>query len=267
MSFDATWLDFREPADRAARDPALLAAAVRHLAGASAPLALDLGCGTGATCRALAGRLPGLRWRLVDNDPALLDVAAARCPGAETVTLDVADVDALPLAEVRLVTASALLDLGGAAWVHRLARRLARSRIGLYAALSYDGGLTWDPALPDDAAVAAAFNAHQRSDKGLGPALGPEAAPTVARALAAQGYDVRVAASPWRLGPRDADLHIALIDGIARAAAEMRVDTAAWAQARRAASGSCRAIVGHVDLLALPQGASAQSKTTSLSSP
>jgi SAM-dependent methyltransferase len=267
LSFDVSWLDLREPADRAARDPALLAAAVRHLAAHPAPLALDLGCGTGASCRAFAGSLPELRWRLVDRDPALLRLAVERCPGAEAVRLDLAELDALPLSDVRLVTASALLDLCGAAWLGVLARRLARAGIGIYAALSYDGRLAWDPPLPGDAGVVAAFNAHQRRDKGLGPALGPEAAAAFARTLAAEGYAVRLAESQWRLGPDDAGLSAALIDGIANAVAEAGLDAGAWAQARRAASGSGRAIVGHVDLLALPQGASAQSNTTSLSSP
>jgi SAM-dependent methyltransferase len=262
MTFDPAWLDLREPADRAARDPTLLGAAVRHLAAAPDPLALDLGCGTGATCRAFAGRLPGLRWRLVDHDPSLLEIAATRCgPGAETVTADLADLDALPLRDVRLVTASALLDLAGEAWIRSLARRLSSARIGIYAALTYDGRMSWDPPHPEDAAVTAAFNTDQRRDKGLGPALGPAAAPTLAEMLAAEGYEVQVADSPWRLGPEDARLHDALLAGIASA-----TGATAWAQARRAASGS-GCTVGHVDVLALPQGASAQSKTTSLSSP
>ena len=72
VSFDADWLELREPADRAARDSGLLAAAAGYLGGA---LALDLGCGTGATVRAFGG--VG-RWRLVDADPALLEIAGAR---------------------------------------------------------------------------------------------------------------------------------------------------------------------------------------------
>ena len=76
MGFDAAWLALREPADAAARDPGLLAAAAGYL-GAGA-LAVDIGCGTGATVRAFAGCAPeGLRWRLVDNDPRLLALAAA----------------------------------------------------------------------------------------------------------------------------------------------------------------------------------------------
>ena len=259
MSFEPTWLAQREPADAAARDRGLLAAAAGFLCDG---LALDLGCGTGATVRAFGGRG---RWRLLDRDPALLALAAARCPAAETVEGDLAELAALPLAGVRLVTASALLDLASARWIEALADRVAAAGVGVYAALSYDGSLGWEPALPGDGAVAAGFDRHQRRDKGLGPALGPTGAAALARALGRRGHAVRTAPSPWRLGPGEAALQAALVEGIAAAAAETGVATAAWRQARLAVSAAGRATVGHVDLLALPSRA--QSKITSESSP
>ena len=78
--------------------------------------------------------------------------------------------------------------------------------------------------------------------------------------------------SGWRgarggSGRRDAALHEALVAGVAAAAAETGLGAArSWGQARLAASGR-RCTVGHLDLLALPAAASAQSKTTSESSP
>jgi hypothetical protein len=262
VSFTAEWLDLRAPADAAARDRALHASAAAHL---GAGMALDLGCGTGAACGAFPD---GARWRLVDSDAGHLETAAGRCRGeVETIRADLADLDGLPFRGVRLVTAFALLDLAGEAWVERLAERIAAAGAGLYAPLSYDGGLGWEPALAGDAAVREAFNAHQRRDKGLGAALGPEAAAAMARAMAARGYRVRLAPSPWQLGAGEAALHAALVKGIAAAAAEMGLaEAAAWGQARVAASG-WRCSVGHVDLLALPAGARAQSKTTSESRP
>lgn len=261
MSFEAQWLDLRAPADAAARDPGLLAAARAHLAAAPRPVALDLGAGTGATVRSLAAL--GVRWRLVDRDPALLAIAAERHPGAEPLLADLGRLDDLPFAGVRLVTCSALLDLAGAAWLDGLADRLAVAGTALYAALSYDGSLAVAPDHPEDAAVVAAFNRHQRGEKGLGGrALGPDAARHLAAALARRGFRVRLAASPWRLGP--GPLLAALLDGIAGAAAEAGADTGPWRQARAAATG---ASVGHLDLFAVPAGTSAQSKTTSVSSP
>ena len=144
MGFDAAWLTLREPADARARDAALFARAVR-LVGPGATL-LDLGCGTGATARAFATQgAVGLNWRLLDNDPELLARAAAAHPQATTHAVDLADIDALPLEGVQLVTASALLDLVSKDWVARFAARLARAGVPFYAVLSYDGRMHWDP--------------------------------------------------------------------------------------------------------------------------
>ena len=177
MGFSADWLALRDPADRAARDAALAQRAAR--AAGPAPVILDLGCGTGATWRVLSPLLPkGARWRFVDNDPELLKVAAvAAGDGAEVVEADLGDLDTLPLDGATLVTASALLDLMPSSWVTGFVARLG---VPFYAALSYDGRMDWTPEDPRDGAVTAAFNRHQRSDKGLGPALGPDAGPASA---------------------------------------------------------------------------------------
>lgn len=250
MAFSAQWLALREPADLAARDGALLRAAV-HAAG-PAPLILDLGCGTGATWRALLPHLPaGARWRLVDNDADLLRIAASQIGAdAETVLADLADVAALPLDGVSLVTASALLDLVSGAWVKALAARLT---VPLYAALSYDGQMRWTPEDPRDAAITTAFNRHQQQDKGFGTALGPTSGPRASALLQGAGFTVQQAQSPWLLGPDMADLHRELIDGITQAAQDAGETRAAdWGQMRRAHANRTRCQIGHVDLLALP---------------
>ena len=253
MSFSADWLALRAPADDVARDPGLLAAAAEaaRAAGDAAPVILDLGCGTGATARAFATLLPQARWRLVDADAELLAQAVASTGGVGHCR-DLSDVAGLPLAGAHLVTASALLDLMPRGWLERLAARLAAAQVGFYAALSYDGVMRWVPALPADAAVTAAFNAHQQGDKGLGPALGPAAADTAADILAGAGFTVRLADSPWRLGPADAALQAELMDGIAMAATEAGCAAApAWRAARALAPGLCH--IGHRDLLAMPR--------------
>lgn len=256
MSFSAEWLALRAPADDAARDPALMAAAAaaaRSAAAGAAPVVVDLGCGTGATARAMAAHLPDAQWRLVDADAALLAEAVAAVPGAVAHRLDLGALDALPLAGAHLVTASALLDLMPADWVAALAARLAALRLPFHAALSYDGVMRWTPGHPADAAVTAAFNRHQRGDKGLGPALGPEAAAAAAAAFAREGHRISLAPSPWQLGPGAAALHAALLDGIAAAAAEAGcAEAPEWRAARRDSPG--RAVIGHADLLALPSG-------------
>jgi SAM-dependent methyltransferase len=250
MGFSADWLALRDPADRAARDGAMLRRAAA--AAGPRPVIVDLGCGTGASWRALAPHLPpGTEWRLVDNDPALLAIAAAAVgDGARPVLADLGDLEALPLEGATLVTASALLDLVPEAWLAGLAGRL---RVPFYAVLSYDGRMAWTPPDPRDADVTAAFNRHQRGDKGLGPALGPDAATRAATVLEAAGFTVESADSPWRIGPDMADLQRALTDGIAAAAAETGLAcAAAWGAARHAAAAATLCEIGHRDILALP---------------
>ncbi|WP_265499785.1 class I SAM-dependent methyltransferase [Paracoccus beibuensis] len=256
MGFSAEWLALREPADLAARDAALLARAVA--ATGPEPVILDLGCGTGSTVRALAPHLPGhARWHLVDNDPHLLRQAAAEAPGqAQLHEQDLADLDALPLEGVTLVTASALLDLLPAAWIEGLAARLAAAKLPFYAALSYDGIMAWEPALPKDDDVTRAFNDHQRSDKGLGPALGPDAATVAATIFRAAGFQTQQAISPWRIGTEGVPLQRALVDGIATAASQAGQPMALeWGRTRAGMATDSRCLIGHLDLLALPPGA------------
>ncbi len=250
MGFSADWLALREPADRAARDDHLLRQAAR-LAGDN-PVILDLGCGTGATARALSGTLPDTaQWRLLDNDPILLDKASAEIgTSAETYLVNLADVEALPLDGVTLVTASALLDLVSEAWLSAFAKRL---NVPFYAALSYDGLMRWTPANQTDEAITTAFNRHQRTDKGFGPALGPDAAIRAVEILRDAGCDVQTANSPWKLGPDMAKLHSELVDGISQAACEAGAqNTEAWSRSRREGAQKGRCVIGHVDILATP---------------
>src|SRR5262249_58876993 len=68
-AFSADWLTAREPHDARARNQAVLDALADAVADKSPIRVVDLGCGTGATLRALACRLPvPQHWRLLDND-------------------------------------------------------------------------------------------------------------------------------------------------------------------------------------------------------
>ncbi|MCB8836626.1 trans-aconitate 2-methyltransferase [Aurantimonas sp. VKM B-3413] len=259
-AFASTWLALREPADRAARDQALLSAAASHANSVANPLIVDLGCGTGSTLRTLSPLVPAASWRLVDNDPALLAEAKRRAANdaVETAEADLRDVAATPLAGARLVTASALFDLASREMVAALAERLAAEGTGFYAALSYDGTARWSKTHPLDIAVVAAFNRHQRGDKGLGPALGPGAGAELATAFGQRGFDVRSAESPWTLGPDDADLQAAFVEGMASAVSQTEMlepeDVETWLAARLASVSTGRCVIGHLDILALPKG-------------
>ncbi|PTY38247.1 hypothetical protein BGP77_17565 [Saccharospirillum sp. MSK14-1] len=262
--FSIDWLDLREAADRRARDNSLRAQAMQWLAGDETPVAVDLGAGTGSTLRALTASNPqALIWRLVDNDTALLDEAVRRHGETHRIEPCKADLSALaslPLQGARLVTASALFDLVSEHFLATLAAELKdqnqQHSIGLYAALNYDGTTQWTPQHPLDNTVLAAFNQDQRTDKGFGPALGPDSGAVLQRLFTEAGFRVYLASSPWTLDGADQAMVAELITGIASAVADhpdIHPSTLEdWVQFRQsnAASGTC--VVGHTDVLALP---------------
>jgi hypothetical protein len=265
-SFSADWLTLREPADHAARASALVAALAASLGGREAKRAVDLATGTGSNVRYLLPRLTTLtHWTVVDHDPALLAEAARRLTShaaadgrvVATRQADLNDLAALPVDGATLVTASALLDLVSADWVRAFARRCREADVHVLCTLSYDGRIECAPSDPLDGRVRDLVNTHQRTDKGFGRALGPDATATAAAAFRAEGFEVTVAASDWVLEAPHAELQRQLIDGWAGAARDMapaEVETiAAWRDRRLAAvaAGTSRVRVGHGDLLAV----------------
>jgi SAM-dependent methyltransferase len=262
--FSADWLTLREPYDRRARNPAVLDAVAASLKPHSAIRVVDLACGTGSTLRALSPHLPTRQsWKLVDNDPDLLARATAAPPANDiavtTTLLDLnRDLESALDGSADLVATSALLDLVSEPWLARLAVAVAARAIPLYAALSYDGRTAFTPSDPFDAAIATVVNAHQRTDKGFGPALGPAAAGFAIARFEALGYSVVHGASDWTMGPDDRDMQTEILDGWASAAQEMRAlwndDITAWLARRRAAVAGGRSSIyaGHVDFLAIP---------------
>ncbi|MCF3932076.1 class I SAM-dependent methyltransferase [Acuticoccus sp. M5D2P5] len=261
--FSTDWLTLRAAADARARSADLIARAARHIeATGGACRVVDLGAGTGATLRALTEHLPRPQsWTLVDADPGLLAEAERRSHGLEGVTMETRALD-LVAAPVPwdeppdLVTASALFDIGSAAFIARLAESLAAAQVPLLAMLTYDGRIALSPSHPLDAAMIDAFNAHQRGLKSFGKAAGPDAVPLLEAALRKHGFDVELRDTPWRLErATDGALIDATLDGWAGAAAEILPDRSeAIAQWRAARIGTTeRLMIGHTDILALPQ--------------
>lgn len=260
--FDKDWLALREPADVAARHWGLVEELARHLAGIEDAALLDIGCGTGSTWRSLNGRLPGtVYWQLLDYNAVLLEEARRRIGGNRRVRFrkhDLNDIGGLPLEGVRVVTASALFDLCSERFCAALVDRLSSVGCGLYAALNYDGIMRWSLPHPMDGQMVNLFNRHQRTDKGLGEALGPEATDCLAHHLTARGFGVRAESSPWRLNGEDASLQTELLRGFHQPLLEIsglpEATINGWLKYRLAAIGepgsSC--LVGHKDLLALP---------------
>lgn len=262
--FDARWLSLREPADHRSRSEVLAQGLRLWLArsASSAPL-IDLGCGTGSDVRYLAPRLGGAqRWIGVDDDERLLRALTKTTFAGVTIEarrVDLArNLSAMEGLAPRVFVASALLDLVSRAWLQELVALARGCGAAVLFALSYDGRIEADPGHPADAMVRDAFNAHQRRDKGFGPALGPDSCDSVATALAAAGYDVRREITDWRLDAADAALMMPLLDGIAAAAREQKPEASAviddWLDERRARckAGTLRLTVGHEDTLGLP---------------
>jgi hypothetical protein len=263
--FSADWLALREPADHRARDAGLLQALAGWAKARDSLTLLDLGCGTGSNARAIVPHLHGIQhWRLVDHDRALLETAREKLAlegahklHAMTVKIEEADlsrgVEPLLAGGCDLVTAAALFDLVSKQWLDGMVAALAARRLPLYTVLIYDGVMEWSPAHPADATVRDAFNAHQQTDKGFGPAAGPLAGLYLADRLREAGYEVATAPSPWMLGADDRQLADANLEGIVRAARETRLvpdaELADWLAFRRK---GWRCTVGHIDLLAFP---------------
>ncbi len=264
MSFSADWLALREPYDRAARNSAVLEAALAWICTRRALTIVDLACGTGSTLRALAPRIAGRQnWRLVDNDLSLLARASATTlPGVRVTATPIDLARDLELAldgPADLVTTSALLDLVSEDWLQRLAVEVATRRLPIYAALSYDGRVALDPPDPMDARIVDAVNRHQRRDKGFGPALGPDAARSAVAQLESVGYRVTQGEADWAFEPHDREIQIETLSGWATAARETGVpltDVTGWLTRRHdlITAGRSAIRVGHVDLFARPNG-------------
>jgi SAM-dependent methyltransferase len=262
------WLDLREPADRRARSTEL----AEELAGvlrAGPVRILDVGCGSGATTRWLAPLLPGPQeWVLLDRDPALLALVPARTAGVRdrdgapvtcsTRRAEITALTAQDLATTSALTASALVDVLTAAEVDGLAAACASARVPALLTLTVTGRVELDPSDPVDAEVAAAFDDHQRRTVAGRRLLGPDAPTATADAFRRHGMTVRTADTPWRLDDRDrALIGRWLVERVA-AAVEQQPDLAARApeatHRKLVNHATLRAVIHHVDLLALPNG-------------
>lgn len=281
--FAPDWLSLREPVDVAARSPGLVdrldawLVDLADLADNEAPKFLDLGAGHGSNVRYLAPRLHGRQeWLLIDHDPDLLDHAASHCPAESldgrsiSVQCHTADLNELAWQDVphpAVVTANALLDLCSRNWIQPLVSRMSRWRCAGLFSLNVDGQRYFIDAGDqrmdhrEDERMAAWFNDHQRQDKGLGQALGPDAINVLAAGLEQAGFVLYREWTPWRLSagdPNTMDLARIQVNGWRQAALDMlprQVDfIERWYRQRLdwLARGQAGLVVGHADLLAIP---------------
>ena len=265
--FTAEWLSLREPVDRAARSLPITRIAV----GALPPgpvRAVDLATGTGANVRYLAPHLPPeQQWLVVDDDERLLNEVPARMDWPhlphgvrlECRRVDLSQFATSNIVEGRtLVTASALLDLVSESWLVSLAEACRHAEAVVLLVLTYNGRIQFSPLEPADDLVRRLVNRHQQTDKGFGPALGPQARIQAQQRFERMDYRVTRAPSDWELDPGARDIQRQLIDGWADAATEIEPEQVTrirrWQRGRHAhvAAGRSRIIVGHDDLVAIP---------------
>lgn len=265
--FSTDWLALREPYDGIARSGApmqLLKAWSREKSELSIA---DLGSGTGANLRAISPHFAcRQKWALLEWDPVLVEqgqlLQVGQIPNychVHYIACDLAtDLEtAVPL-RVDLVTASALIDLVSEAWLDRLLDLVRSRHCALYLTLSYNGEMSWEPVDQFDAEAHRLFEEHQRRDKGMGPALGGNAAAHLIAQLRGKVGRVQTGASDWLFGPADKDIQLSLLETIVRAGKEVDQGLSSaldhWLTIRRKfiEEGQSHCRVGHQDLLYLP---------------
>ena len=280
MSFSPEWLALREPVDHASVNSQVREALRRHFVRHTSIRVVDLGCGTGSNVRGTAGAL-GRRqtWTLVDYDPKLLKAAAFRLENLErgmrtksgvrfavdegeiTVSFVEANLSTGRFQPViggaDLVTAAALFDLFSVATIDQLVAAVTANKQAFFTVLTYDGLASWLPEHAADQAMRDAFNAHQQTDKGFGPAAGAGATAALVAGFQRHGYRIVRGKSPWIVDGAHGELRRQLDAGFAHAVRETGTVAGdvidAW-QAHRDHAADPITIIGHEDLLALPPG-------------
>ncbi|MGC8119125.1 glycosyltransferase family 4 protein [Marinobacter sp. VGCF2001] len=274
--FEADWLELREAADHTARADNLTRQVARWLSdrysrrntggGPGEPLHLvDLGTGRGSNPVYLCRHLPvPQQWTLIEPDRSLGMAAHSRverldAPVAlKTMALTADNLESALPAKADLVTASALIDLVSRPWLEALSAAVARRQAALLVVISYSGSFALAPTHPFDEKLRALVNAHQHSEKGSGPAMGPGATEALGHALAEKGYTLQTSDSPWKLTAEQAGLAAMLLEGWAEAARDQSPQDAerirSWLYTRQQQLGAetLSIVVDHTDLLAWP---------------
>ncbi|MEM6498869.1 MAG: class I SAM-dependent methyltransferase [Pseudomonadota bacterium] len=264
--FSADWLTLREPMDHASINHQVRQACVDWSGQREMISIVDLGCGTGSNFRSLSPDLGAAQsWTLVDHDAGLLELAELRssqliqASSGASVQVKLGDFASGDIAglieDCDLVTASALFDLVSPAVIDAMVQQIASAGAAFYTTLTYDGIASWQPEHRADRSMREAFNKHQSTDKGFGPAAGADAADVLATAFEAAGYRVVTGKSAWILDAGWHELRKETDRGWAAAVREIgdvaSEDVDDWAEHRNGSSDAV-SIVGHEDLFAAP---------------
>lgn len=264
MSFSSQWLALREPVDHAARNQDIISALKENFKEKTALAITDIGSGTGSTIRALKPALDKkINWHLIDYDDALIEVAKKEA-GSDNVEFTLADLskslDSIFSNAPDIITTSAFLDLVSSDWLEWLVNEVTSRNLPFYAAITYDGRAGCAPKFKADQDVIEAFNMHQKTDKGFGPALGPDAADTAIKLFENAGYKVQSGQSDWQGTHKHKEFQKMLLDGWKIAASEIEPEQKQafdeWLTDRNTLihNGIGSLFVGHKDFIAFPKG-------------
>ncbi len=229
--FSAEWLALREPYDRAARNAAVLDAVADAFADRAAISVVDLACGTGATLRAVGPHLPPRQnWRLVDNNlssaragiGAGKSAAPDRCRRSRSISCAISSSRSTGRSISSPPRRCSIWCRANGSTGSSSRRRRGGCRSMRRSPMT--AGPSPSRPARSTREILAGFNAHQRTDKGFGPALGPAAAARARRALRA--FRLHRRAGPFRLGvrPEDRDHPGCAVRRLGRARAADHVD-------------------------------------------
>ncbi len=264
--FSADWLTLREPVDHASINHLVRQACLDWCAQHELLKIVDLGSGTGSNFRSLSRDIRQPQsWTLVDYDSGLLELAELRsaqliqATSGASVQTRLGDFSSGEIAELigdcDLVTASALFDLVSASMIEKMVGQIAASGAAFYTTLTYDGIASWLPEQSIDNEMRKAFNRHQSTDKGFGPAAGSEASQVLAQAFEGAGYRIARGKSAWILDGDWLELRRETDRGWAGAVRDIGEvpanDIEHWLQTRQD-NPDAISIVGHEDLFAAP---------------
>lgn len=262
--FSSDWLALREPLDLAARNQTVEQAFLNALLS-DYPKIMDLASGAGSTVAALSRQMQSPSdWLLTDYDPDLLKAAETRQESWKGCSISTRQIDlavnleTLPFGDVDAVTTSAFLDLVSKEFLTRLVERVAVAGKPFLACLTYDGRTECGPADPFDSVLFGALNQHQRTDKGFGPALGPDAAKCAVEMFQRKGLEVVQGSSDWHVPVERKDFHAEFLRGCLRVGYELKLDPDQlkhwWNQRlKQIEAGELTMIISHLDFVVLPK--------------
>ena len=270
--FALDWLALREHEDFLARNSSILKSVQKYFRSQKQLNILDIGCGTGATMRAL---LPNFNqqqiWTLLDADDKLLECAKFLNQSLLEETTNKMILKFCDLskgfgylhADYNLVTTTAFLDLVSESWIKEFILALKDQNLAFYCSITPTNNIFIEPKINLDDKVICAFNKHRYIDKGFGESLGGKVTDFTINVLNNSDFHVFQANKEWGCQNPDSEFrkvfYSQLIEDIAKAVAETNLLESAklehWKRTRLSDihNNQCKLWFEIVDFFAFPK--------------